>query len=87
MDINKAHRYSHLGEKMLCLTDDTLVVKLTGTIGVYNFYTRSNATAHSVINKTYMPSRNPRESVFVNTTGPFPESLIVDCYWIGVEDD
>ena len=36
--------------------------------------------------KTYTRVSQPGEIVFVDTTIPFPDSLIGDQYWIGVVD-
>ena len=48
---------------------------------------KSKAKSRAVRNKTYTRASNTGERVFVDTTGPFPETLIRDRYWIGVVDD
>ena len=84
MDINVVHRYSHMGEKLLRTTYNDLSVKLTGTLKVCDGCARSKAKSHVVRKKTYMRASHPGEVIFVDTTGPFPESLIGNRYWIGV---
>ena len=76
MDINVVHRYSHLREKLLCTTYNTLGVKLTGTLQVCNGCARSKAKSRTVRKKTYTIASQPGESISVDTTGTFPESLI-----------
>ena len=84
MDIHVVHRYSHLGECFLLITYNALGVNLTGTLKFCDGCTRSNAKALAVRKKTYTRSSHPGESIFVDTTGPFPEIFIGDGYWIGV---
>ena len=87
MDINVVHWYSHLGEKLLYITYNALGVKLTGTLQVCDVCARSKSKSHAVINKTYTRVSNSVESICVDTTGPFPESLIGNWYCIGVVND
>ena len=68
------------------LTYEALGVKLTGTPQVFYGCTRSKAKARAVRNKTYRRTSNPREIIFVDMTGPFPDILIRNRYWIGVVD-
>ena len=68
--------YSHLGEKLLRTTYNALGVKLTGTLQVCDGYERSKAKTRAVRNKTYRRASQPGERIFVDTTGPFSESLI-----------
>ena len=82
MDINVVHRYSHLGEKLLHITQNTLSIKLTGTLQVCERCARSKEKAHAPIRKTYT-----RASNIGDTTGTFMDSLIGNQYWIGVVDD
>ena len=86
MDINVVHRYSHLGEKLLCITYNDLGVKFTCTLQVCDLCARSKAKARYIRNKTYTRLLNPGERIFVNTTGTFLESLIGHWYWIGAVD-
>ena len=81
------HRYSHLGEKLLRITYNALGAKLTGTQQIFAGCTRSKAKSRVVRKKNYTRVSQPGEIIFVETTGPFPESLIGDRYWIGVVDD
>ena len=76
MDINVVHRYSHLGEKLLRTTYNTLGVKLTGTLQVCEGCAQSKEKSRVVRKKTYIRELQPRERIFVDTTGSFPESLI-----------
>ena len=87
MGINVAQQCSHIGEKLLRLTYDDLGVKLTGTLEVCDRCARLKAKAYAVINKTYPRATNMGESIFVETTGPFPENITENCYWIVVVYD
>ena len=86
MDINAVHRYSHLGGKLLHLTYGALGVKVTGTLLVFYVYVISKAKSHPVRKDTYTRVSKLVESIFVDTTDPFPESCIGNRYWIGVVD-
>ena len=87
MGINVVHQYSHLEEKMLRITYNTMGVKLTGTLQVCDGCSRSKSEACSVRKKTCKRASRTGERVFVDTTGTFTESLIGNRYWIGVVDD
>ena len=87
MDINGVHRYSHTGEKLLRTTYNALGFKLTGILQFYDGCARSKAKSRAVRKKTYMRASQPVERICVDTTGPFPETLIVNRYWIGVVED
>ena len=87
MDINEFHRYSHLGKKVLRLTYDSLRVKLTGMLEVFDSCTRSKAKSRAVRKKSYTRSSKPGESIFVDTNGPFTASLIGNLYCIDKVDE
>ena len=87
MEINVVHRYSHLGEKLLRATYNAISVKLTGPLHVFDGCTRSKAKSREVRKNTYKRASHPGEIIFVNTTGPFPDSLVGIWYWFGVEDN
>ena len=87
MDINVVHRYSHLVEKFFRTTYNALGVKLTGTLQVCDDCARSKAKERALIKNTYTRASQPGERIFVDTTGPFPECLIGNWFWIGVVDD
>ena len=72
---------------MLRITYNALGVKLTGTLQVCNGCAQSKAKSRAVRNKTYTRTSQPGERMFVDTTGPFLESLIEGRYWIGVVDE
>ena len=78
------HRYSHLGEKFLRITYSALGVKLTGTLQVCYGCARSKEKSCAARKETYTRASHPGEIFFVDTTGPFPDSLIENRYWIGV---
>ena len=84
MDINVVHRYSHIKEKLFRINYYPLRVKLTGTLQVCGGCARSKAKACTVRKKTYTRASQIGESSLVNTTGPFPESLIGKQYCIGI---
>ena len=87
MDINVVHKYSHMGERLLCTTYNALGVKLTGTLQVYDGCARSKAKYCTVRKKTYTRVSQPVERIFVDTTGPFLETFIWNRYWIGILDN
>ena len=87
MGINVLHRYSHLGEKLLRTTYNALGVKLTDNLQICNGCARSNEKSRAIRKKTYTRAFHPGEMIIVNTTGPFPDSLNGNQYWIGVVDD
>ena len=78
MDINVVYRY---------ITYNALSVNLTVTIQACGGYARSKEKACAVREKTYKRLSQPGESIFVDMTGPFLESLIGNQYWIGIVDD
>ena len=84
MDTNMVHRYSNLREKLLRITYNDLGVKLTGTLQACDGCTRPKEKERAVRKKTYTRASHPGERIFVDKTGPFPESLIGNRYWIGV---
>ena len=81
------HGYSHLGEKLLRTTYNSIGVKLTGTLQVCGICASSKEKVCAVRKKTYTRASQPGERIFVDTTGPFTESLIENWYWIGIVDD
>ena len=87
IDNNVVHGYSHLGEKLLHIIYNALSVKLTGTLQFCGGCARYKEKAPSVRKNTYMRTSQPGERIFVYTTGPFPERLIGNWYWIGVVED
>ena len=86
MNINVVHRYSYLRGKFLSLIYDALGVKLKGRIQVCHGCTKSKAKPCTVRKKKYTRASKPGERIFVDTTGPFPESSIGTRYWIDVID-
>ena len=72
---------------MLRITYNALGTKLTGTLQICDGYKRSNAKVRAFRKKNYMRVSKPGERVFVDTTGPFPESLIRNRYCISVVDN
>ena len=74
------HRYSHLGEKLLRTTYNAIGVKLTGTIKFCDGCARSKAKSLAVRKNTYTRASQLGERIFVDTTGPLPQSLIGDRY-------
>ena len=87
MNINVVHQYSRLIENLLRLTYDALGVNMTGTLKVCDGCARPKAKEIAILKKTYKQATNPGEMIFVDTTGPFPETLIGNCYWTGIADD
>ena len=62
-------------------------VKLTSTLQVCDVCDRYKTKAHAVRKKTYTRASNPVENIFVDKTGPFPESLIGNWYWTDIVDN
>ena len=82
MEINVVHQYSHLGEKLLLITYDALGVKLTGKLQFCDGCARQKSKLCAVREKTYTRAPKMGEICFVDTNGPFLESLIGNHYWI-----
>ena len=87
MDTKVVHRYSHLGENLLRITYNALGVKLTGTLQVLDGCEKTKAKERMVRENTYTKASQPRKRIFVETTGPFPESLIENRCWISVVEN
>ena len=87
MDINTAHSLCHLGEKLLRVTFSELGVKLTGQLKPCEGCCRANARAKAVRKSTNVRATKPGERLFVDTSGPYPESLSGNRYWIQIVDD
>ena len=71
----------------MSITYDALGFKLAGVLEFCDRCARSKAKMSSVRKKTYTQATNLGESIFVETTGTFLESLMGDCYWIGIVSD
>ena len=69
IDINVVHQYSHLGGKLLHLIYDALDDNMTSTLQVCDGCARSKTKERAFRNKTYKRASNPRENIFVDTTG------------------
>ena len=80
MDISVAHRYWHIQENLLPLNYGALGVKLTEMIEVRDSCAGSKVKSRTVSKKTYIKDKKPGEIFFVDTTGPFPENFIGNCY-------
>ena len=87
MNINVVHGYSYMGEKLLRITYNALGVKLTVTIQFCGGFACSKAKSRAVQKNTYMRASHLGARIFVYATGPFPEILIWNWYYIGVVDD
>ena len=87
VDINDAHALCHLGEKLLRTTFKGLGIKLTGELKPCEGCCRANAKAKAVRKSTGTRSTKPGERLFVDTSGPYPESLSGNRYWIQIVDD
>ena len=81
------NRYSHLRKKLLIITYNTLGVKLTGKLQVCDGCEQSMAKSRAVRKNTYSRVTQPGERIFVDMTGPFPERLIGNWYWISIVED
>ena len=87
MDINEAHGLCHLGEKLLRITFNALGVKLTGKLKACDGCCRANAKAKAVRKVTNTIAEKIGERLFVDTSGPYPETSAGNKYWICVVDD
>ena len=58
MDINVAHQYSHIGDKLLHLTYDTLGIQFIVTLEGCDGCAQWKAKAHVGRNKTYTQVKN-----------------------------
>ena len=84
MNINVVHRYSYFRENVLHITYNALGANLTVTLQVCNCCEGSIEKSHEFRKKTYMRLSHPGEKIFVDTNGPFPESLIGNHYCITI---
>ena len=64
---------------MLCLNYEALAFQFTGILEVCDGCVCLKAKARALRKKTYIRATNPEESIFVDTDGPFPESIIGNC--------
>ena len=64
-----------------------MCVNLTGKLEVCESCAISKSKVCAFINKTYTRASKPVDIIFVDATGPFPESLIGNRYCIGVVDN
>ena len=63
MDINMVHRYSHIVEKLLRFTYNSLGVNLTCALQVFDGCTRYKAKVRSSRKKTYTRASKPGERI------------------------
>ena len=87
MDINVAHGYCHLGEKLLKTTFNELGVKLTGELKACDGCCRANAKAKGVSKQSTTIAQKIGERLFVDTSGPYPETESGNKYWVCLVDD
>ena len=87
MDINIVHQYSHQGEKLLRKSYKKLGVRLTGNLAACDSCLRSMAKAKGVSKTTDTISTAPVDRLFIDTSGPYPESIIGSKYWFALVDD
>ena len=79
---------THIWEKSCCVQHITLLgVKLKGTLQVFDGCARSKGKLLAVRKTNYTRVSHPGKSISVDTTGPLPEILIGNRYWIGVVDN
>ena len=87
MDINDAHVLCHLGEKLLRTTFTGMGIKLTGSLKTCEGCCLANAKAKAVRKSSDTRATKPGERLFVDTSGPYPESIAGNRYWIQIVDD
>ena len=87
MDINEAHGLCHLGEKLLRATFTALGTELTGQLRPCEGCCLANAKAKAVHKSSDTRATKPGERPFVDTSGPYPESIAGNRYWIQIVDD
>ena len=64
-----------------------MCVNITGKLEVCESCAISKSKVCAFINNTYTRASKPVDIIFVDATGPFPESLIGNRYWVGIVDD
>ena len=87
MDISKAHGLCHLGEKLRHVTFKALGVKLTSILKPCAGCCRANAKAKGVHKSTKTVVSETGERLLIDTSGPYPESVEGNRYWICMVDD
>ena len=76
-----------MGKNLLRTIYNVIGLKLTGTLKVCDGCACSKAKTRAVRKKSYTRLSQPGERIFVDTTGPFPDILIGNQYWIDVVDN
>ena len=87
MDINTAHGYCHLGERLLKTTFCELGVKLTGMLKACDGCCCANAKAKGVNKFSTTVATEIGERLFVDTSGPYPATESGNKYWVCLVDD
>ena len=87
MDIHDAHGLNHLGEKLLQIMFNDLGVKLTGKLKSCDRCCRSNTKAKAVQKVTHNVAEKIGSRLFVDTSGPYPETPAGNKYWICIVND
>ena len=88
MDINEAHDiFNHLGPEVLRKTCKNLGIKLTGTFQSCPGCMYAKAKQKKLNKLSKVQATKPGERLFLDTSGPYPQSLGGNTYWLKIVDD
>ena len=84
MDINKAHRcWGHPGQSIMRMFANLAGIKLSNAFRTCDSCCVAKIKCNPILKKTETVATKPGERFFVDTSGPFPESLGGNKYWRG----
>jgi hypothetical protein len=87
LDINEAHqKFGHMSERMLQLTAKRDNIILTGKLQPCPACLLKKATQRPVKKSTLMKATYPGETIHMDVSGPFPNTLGGHLYWVMLKD-
>jgi hypothetical protein len=87
MSLNKAHhKFSHASEGILCATLKQQGIKATGTLSTCNGCARAKAKQKRMNKVSDMKSTYAGQRWYLNTSGPYNETIKGSHYWVKLMD-
>jgi hypothetical protein len=88
MNINEAHRrFGHVSKGVLEATAKVIGMKLVGTLEVCGSCVMAKAKAKPIAKFTNTHANSPGERLFIDTSGPYTQSVAGNRYWVKIVDD
>jgi hypothetical protein len=88
MDINEAHqKFGHATESVVRETLKALEIIPTGKMSVCDGCARAKATQKRTNKTTKVTADKPGERLFMDTSGPYSETVMGSRYWFKFVDD